>query len=385
MALLTKFTTPQIEIGEPVYVLAGFANNNAVISNTLGQFVRAGVSYNRSDYPDLYARIGYVGATGEWTPRISSSTNINTLTYGNGLFLYGTGSTGVIATSTNGITWTTRSIGLNASPNFVKYENGLYFAGSTVTPNFLATSTDTITWTSRTANATGSYVTKFVYGNGIYVYGGTGGIIATSTDAITWTSRTSGTTSSINALVYGNGIFICGGNFGFIRTSTDGITWTTRTSGTTSTINELAYINGTYIYAGQLGLLASSTDGITWTARSSGTSSQINVITYGNGLYVYAGQNGLLRTSTNITSWTARTSATTSIINGLNYGNGIYVYTTVSGGIGTSSTATILEYSPYYDFPTQFYVPPYTFANVNLILPTGANSIPQLITYVRAK
>jgi len=77
------------------------------------------------------------------------------------------------------------------------YGNGLYvYAGNS---GVLATSTDAITWTARTSG-TASAIYALTYGNGLYVYAGTGGVLATSTDAITWDARTSGTTSNIATL-----------------------------------------------------------------------------------------------------------------------------------------------------------------------------------------
>lgn len=78
MVTLTKFTTPQIEIGEYVNVLTGFSNNGAVIANTLGQFIRANNIYNQADYPELYARIGRIGMT---SPNVSPYYNANTQFY----------------------------------------------------------------------------------------------------------------------------------------------------------------------------------------------------------------------------------------------------------------------------------------------------------------
>jgi hypothetical protein len=162
MATLTRFSTPQIEIGEPVFVLAG-SFNNEVIANTQGKFVRAGGFYNQADYPELYARIGAIGANAYFAIRTSGTTSeIYALTYGNGIYVYG-GSNGPLSTSTDGITWT-----------------------------------------SRTSAHVNSDIRSLTYGNGIYVYGDSSGRLATSTDGITWTSRTSQTTFALYSLIYGN-------------------------------------------------------------------------------------------------------------------------------------------------------------------------------------
>ena len=55
------------------------------------------------------------------------------------------------------------------------------------------------------------------------------------------------------------------------------------------------------------------------------------------------------------------------------------------GFLATSNTANIPEYSPYYNVNTQFYVPSVDNTSLNLVLPTGSNTLPQILTYVRAR
>ena len=59
-------------------------------------------------------------------------------------------------------------------------------------------------------SGTVSSISSTTYGNGLYIYGGVGGVLATSTDATTWTARTSGTTLVIYTLTYGNGLYAYG-------------------------------------------------------------------------------------------------------------------------------------------------------------------------------
>ena len=314
----------------------------------------------QATYPELYSQIGLITDGFEtWTARTSgTSSTINSLVYGNGLYVYGANDGG-LRTSTNAITWTARTSDTTSTIFALIYGNGTYvYAGR---GGVLATSTDAITWTSRTSG-TSSSILSLTYGNSLYVYAGNGGVLATSTDAITWTTRTSGTTTTINALTYGNGTYVYGGNGGVLATSTDAITWTARTSGTASNINTLLY-NNLYIYGADNGGLATSTDAITWTARTSGTASSIEELTYGNGLYAYAGAGGILATSTNAITWTSRTSGTTSSILSLTYGNSLYVY---AGNGGVLATAVAYTYNIATDF----------------ILPAGSQSITKDVTTI---
>ena len=202
------------------------------------------------------------------------------------------------ALRTSGTTSTIRSITLS--------NNTYVYAGD---GGVLATSTDAITWTARTSGTT-SNIQKILYANNTYVYAGDGGVLATSTDAITWTARTSGTTSIIKGLAYGNGVFVYVGYGGVIATSTDAITWTARTSGTTANLKGVAYGNGVFVAAGEIttSVLVSS-DGISWTPYTKAlTNRYASSVAFGNGVFVILEPGGgysYTEYSTNGTSWTS--------------------------------------------------------------------------------
>ena len=65
----------------------------------------------------------------------------------------------------------------------------------------ILTSSDGISWTSRTSGTSNSLV-GVTYGNGLFVSVGQGGTILTSTDGTTWTSRTSGTSGILMEVTY---------------------------------------------------------------------------------------------------------------------------------------------------------------------------------------
>lgn len=312
-----------------------------------------------------------------WTQRTSgTTTSITSVIYGNSQFV-AAGQSGYLATSTDAITWTLQNSGYVSTINSITYGGGQYVyvgvSGGTVftstdavswktrtpvggalaysgtkyvslntygIPASLYTSTDFVDWDVQTLGTSTSTIIQCVaFGNSTYVYGGYSGILASSTDAITWTSRTSGTSSTILAITYGGSKFVYVGNAGSLATSTDGITWTTRSSGSTSSITSIAFGNSTYVYGAFGGGISSSTDAVTWVARTSGTTSNINAVTFGNSLFVAGGAGGVLLSSTDGTTWTSRTSGTTSSINSLAYGNSKYVYVGVNGAIGSSTDA----------------------------------------------
>ena len=104
----------------------------------------------------------------------------------------------------------------------------------------ILTSTDGISWTSRTSSTT-SDLNDVIYGNGLYIVVGESGTILTSSDGSSWTERTSGVTVNLNGISYGNGVYVVVGSSGTIITSSDGTSWTERSSGTTNQLNAVTY------------------------------------------------------------------------------------------------------------------------------------------------
>ncbi|MFM6943684.1 MAG: hypothetical protein ACKOXV_00165, partial [Bacteroidota bacterium] len=71
-----------------------------------------------------------------------------------------------------------------------------------------ATSTDGITWTQRTLPVNTNWQ-SVTYGNGVFVaVANTSSIAATSTDGITWTQRTLPVSTNWYSVTYGNGVFV---------------------------------------------------------------------------------------------------------------------------------------------------------------------------------
>jgi len=92
----------------------------------------------------------------------------------------------------------------------------------------LLTSSDGITWTSRTSGTTKS-LNGITYANNTFITVGGSGTIMTSSDGTSWTPKTSGTTKSLNGITYANSKFIVvsgdwDANTGTIMNSADGNT-----------------------------------------------------------------------------------------------------------------------------------------------------------------
>jgi hypothetical protein len=203
--------------------------------------------------------------------------------------------------------WTvTAAPGITGGISMMAYLNNIYLAGANAK---IATSTDGLTWTTRNALYT-SAINGAAYGNSQYLLVGDNGYIRASTDAITWVSRTSYGSDQFT-VAFGNGVFCTGGGGGGMATSTDGVTWTSRNSQFAGQpVRQIIYANSTFVATGDGGKISSSTDGTTWTARTAPnfTSENINGLTHnGTNFYIF-GESAKIAMSTDGITWTTRTS-----------------------------------------------------------------------------
>ena len=106
------------------------------------------------------------------------------------------------------------------------------------------TSTDGSSWTRRTVNQTlgNNYQINAVgFGNGVYVAVGDGEVFVSS-DSITWDQRTSGTLWRLTSILFDTNIFIKIGYEGSIYTSESGTSWTQSISGTRNNLYDLTVV-----------------------------------------------------------------------------------------------------------------------------------------------
>lgn len=120
-----------------------------------------------------------------------------------GFFYANDSNTGNLCYSTTGSVWTPVLSGVwNAGGRPLRYANGAWAAlyGGTTT---LYTSTDGTTFTSRTLpSATGSSTWDFTYGAGLWLMVASGGKIFTSSNLTTWSAQTSGSTNQLYSVNY---------------------------------------------------------------------------------------------------------------------------------------------------------------------------------------
>jgi hypothetical protein len=246
-----------------------------------------------------------------------------TQTGNSGKFLTTNGTAESWGTVSQPLTWTAR----HGTPTDTLYQvayNGtnLYVAGGS--SGIILTSPDGITWTSRTSNFGGNNIFSVAFGNGLFVAVGSGGTIATSPDGITWTARTSNMgTNQINHVIYANSIWVAVGrgggttNTGGITYSTDGITWTRKSQSLTvgSTYCMVSWNGTNFVVAANISTnnyLYASTPSGTWTAGADGSGASLNSIIWDGTRHIVCTSSSKPRYST------STTLGTTTQINNIN-------------------------------------------------------------------
>jgi hypothetical protein len=231
------------------------------------------------------------GATGNMWASTDSGANFNAITSG-------------VATSLYGIT----------------YQNSVYVAvGSS---GVLRTSPDCVTWTARTSGVA-TRLRGAAWSGSVWVVVGESGVILTSTDLATWTPRTSGTTNIIMNVYWSATAskFVATMLDGTVayHTSPDGITWTAGPAltppGYTSFLPTGAGWTGTDVvtFASNTPspqLLRGGASGASWTQATSSQPIQIAINAFSKVIGVQSASPGpnytLWSSADNAATWTQR-------------------------------------------------------------------------------
>jgi len=212
---------------------------------------------------DLYRSTNYGSS-------FSASLNIggslfSQVVYGNGVFV------AVISSATtndirysndNGATWNSATSGSSVAKS-LSFAGGCFFV--TGSNGKLFTSTNGSSWTDRTISTTNDLSPFVVYGGGQWVVGTTQGVIYSATNISSWTANP---VQPASPVVYGNGVFV--GNDGAdLYVSTDGLTYTLAYVTGDSLVPTIAFSDGAFWARQDAGnLLFYSTDGFDWYATS---------------------------------------------------------------------------------------------------------------------
>ena len=147
-----------------------------------------------------------------WTKHTGGISNNywQDMVYGDGLYLAGNVDNGTIATSPDGITWTDRSSGASRVESMT-YGNSLYVVAQGTVDDAVFTSDDGITWTERVMPSSRDW-SVVGFGDNQFVAladdSGSGNYYATSPDGINWTEYAmTPTGKSWRNIVYADGQF----------------------------------------------------------------------------------------------------------------------------------------------------------------------------------
>lgn len=250
--------------------------------------------------------------------------------------------------SSNGLDWTQSNVPLNAITDGVLYfQNNIFFyMGNS---GLLYTSSDGISWTARTTGVTFSLSGGVAFGAGLYVINGPAvNQVITSPDLVTWTTRTA--TSMGSAIARGSTRFVAQA-FSLANTlvtSTDGINWSsTSTGGALYAPVSIIWTGSQFVAGGPsvtggVPSIATSPDGLTWTDRSSGAFSagltSVGTIIHNPTQIGITIAGNIIVTSPDAITYTNRTSGNTySITSGTRFANGsLYIF--VTGGTSLLSS-----------------------------------------------
>ena len=255
-----------------------------------------------------------------------------------------------LATSTDGLTWTPRSVPFTSSVRSVVWNGSLWVAGGSGA-YVIATSTDGLAWTGISiANMTAVFSVAWGPGKWIAVGTGTGTYTrAESADGITWTPYTSSTggffTGAAYGIIWAQGIWLAAGtpNGSGILFSLDGTNWIPQIVSVFTTGRSVSS-NGTMFLAGGSGpssKMAYSLEGSVWGTVNSPFTGQVNGIAWGETLWVAVGQGThTIAYSYNGIAWVGLgTSVFSTAGNGITWTGSSWIAT----GQGTNTLATSLD------------------------------------------
>lgn len=216
-----------------------------------------------------------------------------------------TGVSGMIATSSDGVTWSVRRTSVSDNDLVDVVWSGTQFV-ATDDSDGTVISPDGVTWTVQEADSTPE-IRAFAWSGTTAVGVGEEGTVYTSSDAILWIPRSSGITETLYGVAWSGTRFIAVGAQGTIISSTDGVTWEIETNGTAFDLYGVAWSGEKFAAVGSSGKIFTSADGSTWTSRASGTVTALQVVTWAGTRFLAMGapETRVCRTSSDGVTWTS--------------------------------------------------------------------------------
>lgn len=333
-------------------------------------YVKGANAYDDTENDALYVMVGtYSGSTGyiasstdgqTWTNRVTSGiASLWSVSYENGRFVAG-GDTGDIALSEDGISWTKYESGSSYSVEGVGYIDGAYYLfnnygnigasydGQTYSPVYLG-------------NVAKKCINAVMVNNKLIAFmsGSTDVTKLTSTDGFSWTAESVSISGSPTSVLpartcYADGLIVSSG-FWYDGATYKPLTITSTDFGLTQTVNIIESLSGhrffdmacglgVFVAVGQTNIIAWSADGVTWTevTPAGGTPDYITVTFDGTLFHAYSATSKHHAYSADGKTWTLTTFTTSATgIDAVIYGAAQRQYSLYSIGYNA-----LQEYKP---------------------------------------
>lgn len=275
----------------------------------------------------------------EWTANATLPPDITGLAYGAGKFwAIRAGSTNAAYYSFDGITWTAKSLPVDATWQDVAYSDG-YFVAISQEGKVAFCGSKTITWQAGgdLPTASGGFWTSVAGGRGKFIAvasTSSGGLSAISTGrGASWRSLPNLATNYPRKIVYGENRFFVLHQTGeinkrFADDADETSAWLLDATLTTGTWSALCYGAGYFVALCSQSNKMAYWSGSTWTESTLPASRNWAAVTYGNGKFIAAALNsayGAYALRATPGTWTQMTMPSVTGYNHLAWGNGIFV------------------------------------------------------------
>jgi hypothetical protein len=333
----------------PTWTLTGAGSLSATSGTTITYIPPDSGTYNSSATVTISASIADASAqTVQITLTPVTVGTLQSVDYLNSRYV-AVSDSGQALTSADGSAWTTATVlssgtstdKLNAQT--ISHFGSTFIAAGSLSPSpyttstgALATSTDGVTWTMSSVPAIAGPVHALVVGPQVLAL--SDGTVYGSSNLTTWATNLSlPTITSFNAGIYANGRYWLAGTGGWIATSVDGSTnWAASkiatSNGSGVDLHGIAWNGTQYVAVGDNGMIVTSTNGFTWTGATSALTGTLRAVTASSaGEFVIVGDNGV-ETSTDAVTFTLSPVTSTSALYGVNWLNGQFV------AVGANST-----------------------------------------------
>jgi hypothetical protein len=284
------------EIWQPlVSSVIGSSNLRYNAVNPTGTWIVAGASgivYSSNDYGNT------------WTVSNAGTLQLDGAAYGNGQFVVTVDSGDRIYSSTNGTAWTQR-VNDSRDNHAVTFNDGYFVVGSGTSSgsgNIYGSSNGT-TWTYGAAGIVGSNSVRcgiYVAGKGTFAAGAASGnqrkyVNAVPTAITPWSATPTGIGGDGYAVAWSPTLsraVLC--TSASIYHSSNLTTWTRESSNTIGAMYGVAWCKNQFVAVGPVGTIYTSPDGITWTSRTSGTTNTLLGVSEYEGTILVTGSGGTI-------------------------------------------------------------------------------------------